>query len=125
MPLMPRLVAIAMALGLFGCRSEIVDKIEGFADRVCACPDEACALEVQSDYLEWQAANSSARGSEKERKRVEDALARYSECHRKLVTEALPEASPEPAPAPKAPEPNALEDTPANSTDDTGDPSEQ
>jgi hypothetical protein len=103
---MYRSLVFFLALPLFGCSSDIVAKVEAFADRVCACKDEACALGVQKDYLEWYQSNKGAKGSEKERKGLQDALRRYAECHGRLVTEVAP-APPTPTPEPKAPAPTA------------------
>lgn len=77
-----------------GCgSSKTADQISGFADKVCACPDAACATAVQTEYLQWWEQNQRARGSEGDRKDVEKAMERYAQCHLKLV-------GPEPTKAP-------------------------
>jgi hypothetical protein len=77
-----------------GCgSSKTADQISGFADKVCACPDAACATAVQTEYLQWWEQNQRARGSEGDRKDVEQAMERYAQCHLKLV-------GPEPASTP-------------------------
>ena len=80
-----------------GCSSNTTKQIKAFADKICACQDAACATSVQDEYLAWWKDNQRARGSEGDRKDIEKAMQRYSECHLKLVG---PEKS---APAVKAP----------------------
>ena len=74
---------LALALVLPACRkSPTAKQIKGFADKVCACKDAACAESVQTEYLDWWKGNMRARGSEGDRKGVEKAMERYAECRR-------------------------------------------
>ncbi len=42
--------AAAVALGVFaGCKDDVTRKLEGVADRACACRDRACADRAQAD----------------------------------------------------------------------------
>ena len=83
----PTLLWFALAgLGLgAGCSSNTTKQIKAFADKICACQDAACATSVQAEYLVWWKENQRARGSEGDRKDIEKAMERYSECHLKLV----------------------------------------
>ena len=101
---------VVLASMATGCgTSKTVEQINGFADKICACQDAACATSVEAEYQAWWAKNQRARGSEGDRKDVEKAMERYSQCNFKLVgPEELPEAvkvpkvdlAPAPAPVP-------------------------
>ena len=89
---------LALALVLPACRkSPTAKQIKGFADKVCACKDAACAESVQTEYLDWWKGNMRARGSEGDRKGVEKAMERYAECPLALVG---PEAADAPVTTP-------------------------
>ncbi len=124
----------AMALLLPACRkSPTTKQIKGFADKVCACKDAACAEAVQAEYLEWWKGNMRARGSEGDRKGVEKAMQRYAECHLALVgpkTVAAPPAAPVPkvnlqrpmpTPEPASVAPGTREVAPSKATSETVD----
>jgi outer membrane biosynthesis protein TonB len=113
-------------LGAACGKSKTADQISGFADKVCACADAACATAVQTEYLEWWKQNQRARGTEGDRKGVEKAMERYAQCHLKLVgpepertpvtvpkVDLHPAPAPAPTPAPAATPAPAPAATPA------------
>lgn len=120
------LFSIAIAsLGSACHTSKTAEQIASFSDKVCACQDASCATFVQTEFLAWREENRRSRGSEGDRKDVEQAMERYAKCHLKLVgPEPLPEAAqvpkvdltpPSTPPAVPAPDPAAKD--PPNSTD--------
>ena len=93
------LALLAVALVLPACRkSPTTKQIKGFADKVCACNNAACAKAVEVEYLEWWKGNMRARGSEGDRKGVEKAMQRYAECNLALVGPESVEAPAGPVP---------------------------
>ena len=115
------LVTLAFASSACG-KSKTAEQIVGFADKVCACKDAACAEAVQADYLKWWKGNQRARGSEGDRKTVETAMQKYAECHLALVGPSgdgaaakpivVPTVNLAPPPAPASP-PTTVEPAPA------------
>ena len=118
------LLSVAVSsLAMSACSSsKTVEEINSFADRVCACQDAPCAVSVEGDYIAWSKENQRARGSEGDRKDVEEGLQRFSECYEKLVgpqgmapvkvpkVDLAPKARvPRPTPAPAADSPPAEE----------------
>jgi hypothetical protein len=58
-------IALALTLSSFaaGC-SDASKEIEKFADKMCACPDAACADKVMGDFAKWAKDNKDAKGDE-------------------------------------------------------------
>jgi len=52
-----------------GCSSSANKKLDEFADRACACSDEACAKRVEDDFQKWLADNKDATGDEEKAKK--------------------------------------------------------
>jgi hypothetical protein len=62
----------ALLLGMLfavGCSSSANKKLDEFADRACACTDEACAKKVEDDFQKWLSDNKDATGDEEKAKK--------------------------------------------------------
>lgn len=60
------LLSLACVLS-FGC-SDATKKLEGLADRACACKDKACADKVVDDLVAFMKDNKDARGDQEKAK---------------------------------------------------------
>jgi len=60
------LLSLVCVFGL-GC-SDASKKLEGLADRACACKDKACADKVIDDLVSFMKENKNARGDEEKAK---------------------------------------------------------
>ncbi|HLU66290.1 MAG TPA: hypothetical protein VKZ63_08430 [Kofleriaceae bacterium] len=86
------LIPVIAALGLSAaCSNETVEKVKALADEACACGDAACADAVEKKYMDL-VSEGQKRGSQDDRKEVEEAYNRMRECIAKART-----AAPEPA----------------------------
>jgi hypothetical protein len=80
--LAPALVlALAAACGRGG---EAVKDMEAFADRMCACPDRACALEEMKQFSEMVTRHKDTTVNESQQKAFDAAGKRFAECMQKL-----------------------------------------
>ena len=55
-------------------------KINGFADRMCACKDQACAAEVSKEYDAYVKDNPVFKGSTKQEKKLSEGIGRMLKC---------------------------------------------
>ncbi len=86
------LLLVALAAGLGGCKSEMVQEFDGLAGEMCACGDADCALDVSERFsasweemgkadVDW---NSDA--GKRDKKQIEAASKKYMECLGKHIT---------------------------------------
>ena len=74
-----RTTALAILL-LAGCSTnETVKRVQGLADKACACTDAACADAVEKEYLDL-VKEGQKRGSEDDRTEVAEAYSRMRDC---------------------------------------------
>jgi len=67
-----------IALSLFvavGCKDASKD-VEKFADRACACKDEACANKVADDFGAWAKENKNASGDQDKAAKAAERMAK-------------------------------------------------
>ncbi len=67
-------------------------KINGFADRMCACKDEACAKAVSDDYDAYVKDNPVFKGTSKQEKKLSDGIGRMLKCRIQITKPDATEA---------------------------------
>lgn len=84
--LRPLLALALLAAGAAACgQNEAVALVEAMARDVCRCADLDCAIQVEEQYYpKLKAIESSARGTEADKKAIEAAGRRLRECRAKL-----------------------------------------
>lgn len=77
----------AAGMGVFGTPwgsrsngNDVVEAVESFANQACACTDAACAEKVQQDFMKFIADNADKKGSDSDKKKVEDAAEKMMKC---------------------------------------------
>jgi hypothetical protein len=74
---MKKLIQITLALTLTsfaaGC-SDASKEMEKFADKTCACKDQACAEKTLADFATWAKAHKDAKGDEDKAKAAAEKM---------------------------------------------------
>ncbi|MDX2091417.1 MAG: hypothetical protein SFX73_26390 [Kofleriaceae bacterium] len=87
---MTRAVLVSLALGLGGCddaTDKALDEASALADKLCACPDAACASAVQAELDAMKARREGADdepASGKQTQRAVKIAVRWDECMDKV-----------------------------------------
>ena len=100
---------VALLAVTAGCKKkrrggEAADKIEVFAEQLCACKDQACAVKVNDEYVKWGSemardATPDTRPDPRSAHRVTEAVTKYTECYTKLASQTPPAEPLDPGPA--------------------------
>ena len=98
--------ALALAVGIAGsggCKSKFdkaVSEMGDWRDKMCACPDKACADEVHKDWREWRGLTKRSLKGEKPSKDQDDgwtnAQSELEKCRAKFANTGS--AAPKPTP---------------------------
>lgn len=74
------LVALAFLVAAAGCSNDTVKKVKEIAGRACACPDAACAGEVEKEFWAFAKEEGKKRGTKDDRDEVQQHYNRMREC---------------------------------------------
>jgi hypothetical protein len=88
-----------LVAALVACqKDDAVAKVEGFRDRLCACPDIACVTKVHNDLSAYASTLGERKPSDDEAKRLKKANSDMGDCQQRLLTKGLAATTPDAAP---------------------------